>query len=61
MAASSSVAQYMNYAETDCNTEFAEKFLAAFLWISCTPDFGKAQIPAAFEDAFLLLEAYETR
>lgn len=61
MAASSSVAQYMNYAETDCNTEFAEKFLAAFLWISYSLNFGKAQFSAAFDDAFLLLEAYETR
>ncbi|MEM9630173.1 MAG: hypothetical protein AAGA50_02520 [Pseudomonadota bacterium] len=61
MAASSSVAQYMNYAETDCNNEFAEKFLAAFLWMRCASHFGKAQISAAFKDAFLLLEAYETR
>jgi hypothetical protein len=38
----------MNYAETDCNTEIEENFLAVILWISRARIAGNRQISAAF-------------
>jgi len=42
------VAQYMNHAEADCNTEFAEIFLADFLWTACEKKAIDPQVSAAF-------------
>jgi hypothetical protein len=61
VTASASVAQYMNYAETDCNTEIEEFFLAVDLWISCEIKAGKSQISAAFSTLHLLWPAAKSR
>jgi hypothetical protein len=61
VTASASVAQYMNYAETDCNTEIEEFFTAVVLWISCETSAGKSQISAAFSATRLLWPVAKSR
>ncbi|ASP34906.1 hypothetical protein CHH27_18070 [Labrenzia sp. VG12] len=54
VTAPASVAQYMNYAETDCNTEIEEFFLAVFLWTFCANKAVNPQFSAAFSAHHLL-------
>ncbi|TYC70065.1 hypothetical protein FMN63_09155 [Stappia sp. BW2] len=61
VTASASVAQYMNYAETDCNTEIEEFLLAFHLWISYEISAGKSQISAAFSTPLLLWPVAKSR
>jgi len=61
VAAPASVAQYMNYAETDCNIEIEDSFLAVFLWISGGISFENPQISAAFSVTWHLSQCRKSR